>query len=292
MIRSMTGYGHAKVTTDGISVSFEIKGVNHRFFECSSRVPRNYGFLDEKLKTFLKSKVSRGKLECFVQIETEDQENVLVTLNKSLVNGYISAFEELENQFGVINDITASSFFLSNEVFSVHKQAEDEEKILHAVYAAADSAVKKFIEMREAEGARLKEDIQSHITEIIRNLAFVEARSPETVKEYYVKVLARMKELTEDANVDEQRIINEAAIFADKVAIDEETVRLRSHLAQLDELFCVKESIGRKMDFLVQEINREANTIGSKSQDIEIAHCVVNIKSEIEKIREQVQNIE
>lgn len=292
MVRSMTGYGHAKVATDGISVSFVIKSVNHRFFECSSRVPRNYSFLDEKLKTFLKSKVSRGKLECFVQVEADDQENVLVTLNKALVKGYMDAFEELESQFGIKNDITVSSFFSGNEVFSVHKQAEDEEKILLAVYAAANQAVEKFIEMREAEGAKLRDDIQAHIVEITRNLTFVESRSPETVKEYYAKVMARMKELTQDANVDEQRIINEAAIFADKVAIDEETVRLHSHLAQLDELFCAQEPIGRKMDFLVQEINREANTIGSKSQNVEIAHCVVNIKSEIEKIREQVQNIE
>lgn len=292
MIRSMTGYGHAKVATDGISVVFEIKSVNHRFFECSTRVPRNYGFLDEKLKSFLKDKISRGKLECFVQVEAEDQENVLVTLNKSLVKGYMDAFEELENQFGIKNDITATTLFSGNEVFSIHKQAEDEEKILFAVYAAAQQAVDKFIEMREVEGARLQDDIQTHIVEITRNLAFVEARSPVTVKEYYVKIKARMKELTEDAKIDEQRIINEAAIFADKVAIDEETVRLHSHLSQLDELFSAQEPIGRKMDFLVQEINREANTIGSKSQDVEIARCVVNIKSEIEKIREQVQNIE
>lgn len=292
MIRSMTGYGHAKVATDGIIVAFEIKSVNHRFFECSTRLPRNYGFLDEKLKTFLKNRVSRGKLECFVQVEAEDRENVLVTLNKSLVKGYMDAFEELKNQFGVKNDITASTLFASNEVFTVHKQAEDEEKILLAVYAAAQQAVEKFVEMREAEGAKLQEDIQSHIVEITRNLTFVEARSPETVKEYYTKILARIEELTQDAKVDEQRIVNEAAIFADKVAIDEETVRLRSHLAQLDELFNAQEPIGRKMDFLVQEINREANTIGSKSQDVEIARCVVNIKSEIEKIREQVQNIE
>lgn len=292
MIKSMTGYGHAKVATNGINVAFEIKSVNHRYFECSSRVPRNYGFLDEKLKSFLKDKISRGKLECFVQVEAEEQENVLVTLNKSLVKGYMNAFEELENQFGIKNDITATTLFTGNEVFSVHKLAEDEDLILIAVYTAAQAAVERFIEMREVEGAKLQEDIQSHIAEIIRNLVFVETRSPETVKDYYAKIKARMKELTEDAKVDEQRIINEAAIFADKVAIDEETVRLRSHLAQLDELFATQEPIGRKMDFLVQEINREANTIGSKSQDIDIARCVVNIKSEIEKIREQVQNIE
>lgn len=292
MIRSMTGYGHAKVATDGINVAFEIKSVNHRFFECSTRVPRNYGFLDEKLKIFLKSRVSRGKLECFVQVEAEDRENVLVTLNKALVKGYMDAFEELKNQFGVKNDITASTLFADNDVFSVHKQAEDEETILLAVYAAAQQAVEKFIEMREAEGAKLQDDIQTHILEITRNLTFIEARSPETAKEYYTKIMARIEELTQDAKVDEQRIVNEAAIFADRIAIDEETVRLRSHLAQLNELLNAQEPIGRKMDFLVQEINREANTIGSKSQDIEIARCVVNIKSEIEKIREQVQNIE
>lgn len=292
MIRSMTGYGHAKGSNNGINVSFEIKSVNHRFFEFSARVPRNYGFLDEKLKTYIQDKISRGKIECFVQIETIDKDNVVVNLNKSLVKGFIDAFNELDVQFGIKNDITASDFLGNNDVFCIHKETEDEESILEAVLCVASEAVGNFITMREAEGGKLKDDIVQRIAEIIRNVEYVEQRSPETVKEYNEKLLSRMKELLADAKVDEQRVANEAAIYADKIAVSEETVRLRSHLEQLTGLLTAEEPVGRKMDFLVQEINREANTIGSKTQDISISRCVVNIKSEVEKIREQVQNIE
>jgi uncharacterized protein (TIGR00255 family) len=292
MIKSMTGYGHAKGTINGINITFEIKSVNHRFFEFSSRVPRNYGFLDDKLKNYLQGEISRGKIECFVQVDAAEQENVVVSLNKALVNGYINAFNELDKQFGIKNDITATSLFGSSDIFSVHKQTDDEEKILEAVFAVAGDAVLSFIKMREIEGAKLKEDINNRIAEILSNVEFVEMRSPETVREYNEKLAVRIKDLLGDAKIDEQRIVNEAAIFADKIAVAEETVRLRSHLEQLESLLNSKEAIGRKMDFLVQEINREANTIGSKTQDIAISRCVVNIKSEIEKIREQVQNIE
>jgi uncharacterized protein (TIGR00255 family) len=292
MVRSMTGYGHAKCTSNGICVTFEIKSVNHRFFEFSSRVPRNYGFLDEKLKSFLQDKISRGKIECFVQIEDYDQDNVVVSLNKSLINGYISAFNELNEQYGFKNDVTVSTVFSNSEIFAVHKEAVDEGNILDAVLTVAQVAVEGFIQMRESEGNKLKEDICRRISEIIGCVEYIEKRSPETVKEYNEKLIARIKELIGDSKIDEQRVLNEAAIFADKIAVAEETVRLRSHLLQLEELLNADEPIGRKMDFLVQEINREANTIGSKSQNIEITRCVVNIKSEIEKIREQVQNIE
>ncbi len=292
MIRSMTGYGHADGSVDGIHVTFEMKSVNHRFFEFSVRVPRNYGFLDERIKSFLQSKVSRGKVECFVQIDTHEQENVVVNLNKSLLNGYLNTFQVLQTEYGIKNDITASSFLGVDDVFCIHKDTDDEDKIIAAVISVAGEAVEKFIAMREVEGEKLKIDIEARTAEILTNVDYIEERSPETVKEHNEKLCLRIKELLGDAKIDEQRILNEAAIFADKVAVAEETVRLRSHLDQLNSLFHMNEPIGRKMDFLVQEINREANTIGSKTQDLSVSRCVVNIKSEIEKIREQVQNIE
>ena len=292
MVRSMTGYGHAQAEIKGMNITFEIKSVNHRYFEFSSRVPRNYGFLDEKLKSFLQDKISRGKVECFVQIDTLEQADVIVQINHSLAEGYIKAFSELSERYGIKNDITVSSFSRYSDIFSVHKGQSDEDEILKAVIDVASAAVESFVRMREAEGEKLKTDVLSRVAEILKCVEFIESRSPETVKEYNAKLIARMKELLDDTHIEDQRILTEAAIFADKVAVAEETVRLRSHLTQLEDFFNAKEAIGRKMDFLVQEINREANTVGSKAQDVEIARCVVNIKSEIEKIREQVQNIE
>ncbi len=292
MVRSMTGYGYAQGLINGMNITFEIKSVNHRYFEYSSRLPRNYGFLDEKLKGILQNKVSRGKVECFIQIETLEQENVIVQLNHSLASGYIEAFAELSKRYGISNDISVSTFSRYNDIFSVHKGQEDENKVLQAVICVAEEALQKFVNMRETEGERLKDDILIRKGEIIKCIEFIEIRSPETVKEYNEKIIYRMRELLDDSHVDEQRLLTEAAIYADKIAVAEETVRLRSHLVQLEELFNSKDAVGRKIDFLVQEINREANTIGSKAQDVEIARCVVNIKSEIEKIREQVQNIE
>jgi len=292
MVRSMTGYGHAQAEIKGMNITFEIKSVNHRYFEFSSRIPRNYGFLDEKLKSFLQDKISRGKVECFVQIDTLEQADVIVQINHSLAEGYMNAFAELSERYGIRNDITVSSFSRYSDIFSVHKGQSDEDEILKAVIAVASEAVESFVNMREAEGEKLKTDVLSRVAEILKCVEFIESRSPETVKDYNTKLIARMKELLDDSHIEEQRILTEAAIFADKVAVAEETVRLRSHLEQLEDFFNSKEAIGRKMDFLVQEINREANTVGSKAQDVEIARCVVNIKSEIEKIREQVQNIE
>lgn len=292
MVRSMTGFGHAHETINGMSITFEIKSVNHRYFEFSSKTPRNYGFLDEKLKSFLQNRIARGKVECYVQIENLEQENVLVQINHSLASGYMEAFKELSEYYGIKNDISVSSFSRYNDIFSVHKEQDDEDKVLEAVLVVAEEAVVNFIKMREAEGTKLKSDIVTRAEDIIKCVEFIEERSPETVKAYNEKLIGRMKELLEDTHVDEQRLLTEAAIFADKVAVSEETVRLRSHLDQLENLFNTDKAVGREMDFLVQEINREANTIGSKAQDVEIARRVVNIKAEIEKIREQVQNLE
>ncbi len=292
MIRSMTGYGRANKNIGSLNVTVEIKSVNHRYFEFSSRYPRAYGFLDEKLKSFVQSRVSRGKVECFVQIENLEDDNVVVQVNHSLAKGYVDAFSELAERYSIENRIDASSLARFQDVLLVRREEADEEKIWSAVKETAEQAVESFIKMREVEGEKLKNDLASRADYILENVAFIEKRSPETVKEYNEKLLLRMRDVLGDTHVEESRLLTEAAIYADKIAVAEETVRLRSHIDQLHTFFQAKEAIGRKMDFLVQEMNREANTIGSKAQDVEIAKCVLEIKSEIEKIREQVQNIE
>ena len=293
MIRSMTGYGRATGTFDGMDITLEIKSVNHRYFEFSSRVPRNYGFLDEKLKSFFQGKIARGKVECYLQIDTAGQQETVVKLNSSLAQGYINAYNELSEAFGIENDIKVSDMARVGDIFSVSKEPEDEEKICSDVLSVSEQALERFMDMRTAEGEKLRDDISSRLDFILEKVSFIEQRSPQTVKEYNDKLLARMREVLADVHVDEQRLLTEAAIYADKIAVAEETVRLRSHIDQFRKFFDENGgAIGRKMDFLVQEINREINTIGSKAQDIEIARCVVDVKAEIEKIREQVQNIE
>lgn len=292
MIRSMTGFGRSQEVIDGYSVSFEIKSVNHRYFEFYSRVPRQFGFLEEKLKSFVKDRVSRGKIECYLSIEELEAEDAQILVNKSLAAGYVNALSKISDDFGLKNDITAMQIARFPEVLSVHKEESDEEKIWNVVKTVADSAVDKFVKMRETEGAKLKEDIAGRAEAILECVSFVEQRSPQTVKEYNDRLLARMKEILDERNIDESRILTEAAIYADKVAVAEETVRLRSHISQLVEFLQSDEAVGRKMDFLVQEINRETNTIGSKCQDVEITKRVLTMKNEIEKIREQIQNIE
>ncbi len=292
MIKSMTGYGRSQQLVDGMNIMVEIKSVNHRYFEFSSKLPRNYGFLDEKLKSFFNGKLTRGKMECFVQIEAVEEPDTVITLNHPLVNGYLAAYKELSDTYGLDNDIKVSDISRVSDIFVVRKQANDEDRIWNAVSIVAQTALDGFISMREREGERLKKDILSRLDEIITNVEYIEVRSPETVAEYNEKLLGRLKELLGDAHIDEQRILTEAAIFADKIAVAEETVRLRSHISQLRLFLEQSDAVGKKMDFLVQELNREANTIGSKAQDVEIARRVVSIKAEIEKIREQVQNIE
>lgn len=292
MIKSMTGYGKSEQTIDSLNVTVEIKSVNHRYFEFSARVPREYGFLEEKLKKYCNSLITRGKVECYVSVEDLEEREMEVNVNETLAAGYVKALKEFSERFGLKDDISAVTLSRYPDVITLHKASEDEERIWNAVKTVAETAVSKFIEMRETEGSKLRGDILSRADYIIECVEFIEGRSPETVREYNEKLKQRMKELLGDAAVDEQRLLNEAAIYADKIAVDEETVRLRSHISQLREFMNSSEAIGRKLDFLVQEINREANTIGSKAQDVDIAKKVIAIKAEVEKIREQVQNIE
>ena len=288
----MTGFGRAQDTVDRMNISVEIKSVNHRYFEFSSKVPRMYGFLDEKLKTHIQSFVARGKIDCFVTIEELEDDNCTVSINHSLASGYINALAELSEKYGIENDVTVTTLSKYYDIFSVHKDEADEERVWNAVRTVTDRALSSFIAMREREGEKLKNDILSRCDIILENVGFIEERSPQTVIEYNAKLLERMKTVLEDVHVDEQRLLTEAAIYADKIAVAEETVRLRSHVEQMREFMNSNAAIGRKADFLIQEFNREANTIGSKAQDVAIAKKVIDIKSEVEKIREQIQNIE
>lgn len=292
MLKSMTGYGRSEETIGGHHITFEIKAVNHKYFEFSSRVTRGYLFLEDKLKSYVQSRVARGKVDVFLQIETLEESDVQVLVNHSLASGYVQALQEIKDRYQFSEEIGLGLLTKYSDIFSVHRAPEDEDAVWKAVKQVADKAIDSFLAMREAEGERLKEDILSKAAKIISIVEKIEQESPETVKEYQKRLEAKIQELLQDNRFDEQRVLTEVAIFADKVAVDEETVRLRSHFNQLEKLVESNEPVGRKIDFLVQEMNREANTIGSKSVNSKIAYMVVDIKSEIEKIREQVQNVE
>lgn len=292
MVRSMTGFGRAKYSENGLNITVEFKSVNHRYFEFTSRLPKGYMFLDEKLKSFCQQNISRGKLEAAVVIEDNTENAAIVEVNGAYADAYLTAIKKISKLYHIKNDVKMSSLVSNPEFFTVKKQALPEETVTAAVLKTAEEAMQSFISMRETEGERLKKDVKMRTDLILERVAFVEERSPETVKAYREKLEQKIKELIDDVQVDEQRLLTETAIFADKVAVAEETVRLKSHIKQFCSLLDSAEPIGRKLDFIVQEMNREANTIGSKAQDIEIAHTVVDIKSEIEKIREQIQNIE
>ncbi len=292
MIRSMTGFGRAQASVEGYNITVEIRSVNHRYFEFYAKIPRTYAFLEEKVKSTLSGGISRGKVECSVQIEATADESVVVTVNEPLARGYVNAIDSISEMFGINNDISAMSVARFSDVLSISKAPVDEDALWEKVEPVVKAALEGFISMRETEGAKLKADVLSRAETILNNVAYIEERSPETVKQYSEKLLERMRNVLEDVQVDEARILTEAAIYADKIAVAEETVRLRSHIEQLDNMLNSNEAIGRKLDFLVQEINREANTIGSKAQDVDIARRVIDIKAEVEKIREQIQNIE
>ena len=292
MIKSMTGFGRSVKELDGYVITVEIKSVNHRYFEFSSRVPRQYGFLEEKLKSYINSRVSRGKVECFVGVEALNTESADVVVNNTLAKAYVKALAELEETYGIKADYGASTISRFPEVLIVKKAEEDEDKLWQYVNEVCADALDKFIAMRTAEGEKMYNDIYARGQYILECVSFIEERSPETVREYNDKLIQRVHELIGDVSLDETRIIQEVAIFADKVAVAEETVRLRSHIDQLNSFIQSSEPVGRKLDFLVQEINRETNTIGSKANDVAIARKVVDIKAEVEKIREQIQNIE
>ena len=292
MIRSMTGYGRGQELLDGLSVTVEIKSVNHRFFEYSCRLPRVYGFIDDKLKNYLQQRISRGKVDVFVQIDALESAGSEVQVNEGLAENYLTVLRDMAQKYGLREDVSVTTLSRYPDVLTVRQVAVDEDTVWNAVRKVTDIALGQFVAMREREGARLREDVLSRGQTILSAVSVIEERSPQTVREHMEKVEARMRELLDGAAVDEGRLLTEAAIFADKIAVAEETVRLRSHIEQLDVLLSGDEAVGRKLDFLVQEINRETNTIGSKCSDLELTRIVVDVKAEIEKIREQIQNIE
>lgn len=292
MVRSMTGFGRGEATVDGRDIVVEIKSVNHRYFEFNCRTTRGYGFLEEKLKSYIKEYVHRGKVDVFVSLSQKEDTESVVKINPSLAKGYINALRTLTDEYGIRDDISVSTVAAYTDIFQIRKAPEDEEEVWNAVKPVLDTALNNFVKMRETEGEKLKADIMSRAETILSIVDKIEKRSPERVAEYEARLKERINELLGSAEFDEQRVLTEVAIFADKVAVDEETVRLRSHFDQLKLLMESDDEIGRKIDFIIQEMNREANTIGSKSNDSDLAHKVVDIKAEIEKIREQIQNIE
>ena len=292
MVSSMTGYGRGETVKENISVVVELRSVNHRYFEFSCRVPRGYVFLEDKLKTFCQQRITRGKVDLFLTLDVTASDNVVVEINHSLASGYVNAIKELSETYEINDGFSAVTLARFPDIFTVKSQALDEDNVWSVVEEAVSLALDGFTAMRAKEGKKLYDDVKSRVETILEKVAFIEERSPETIKAYREKLETRIREMLADATVDEGRLLTETAIFADKVAVAEETVRLRSHIKQLMELLESDIAVGRKLDFIVQEMNREANTIGSKAQDIEIAHTVVDIKAEIEKIREQIQNIE
>lgn len=292
MVRSMTGFGRGEATVDGRDIVVEIKSVNHRYFEFNCRTTRGYSFLEEKLKSYIKDSVKRGKIDVYVSLTQKEDTELVVKINESLAQGYINALKKLSQEYGIKDDISVSTVSAYSDIFQVRKAPEDEEEVWNAVKPVLDSALKNFISMRETEGEKMKADVMDRAERILSIVSEIELRSPERVKEYEARLKEKIQELLGSAEYDEQRIITEVAIFGDKVAVDEETVRLRSHFDQLKVLMNGDGEVGRKLDFIIQEMNREANTIGSKANDSDLAHKVVDIKAEIEKIREQIQNLE
>lgn len=292
MIRSMTGYGRSQKILNGRDILVEIRSVNHRYYEYNSRVPRAYNYIDEKLKSLLKTGISRGKVDVSVTINNIEGRDTEVAINKGVAEGYVNALRSVADELRVADDLTLSNLIRLPDVFIVSKTPDDEDEIWGDVSQVAQEALARFVAMREIEGEKMRSDVLEKADFIVEMVGKVEELSPQTVENYRERLYKKLSEVLEGKDIDQQRIVTEAAIFAEKIAVDEETVRLRSHISQLRELVNSNESIGRKLDFIVQEMNREVNTIGSKAQDLNITKIVVDMKAELEKIREQIQNIE
>lgn len=291
-MRSMTGYGRACRTLHERDITVELRSVNHRYLDVNVKAPRIYGFLEEAAKSAIGKLIARGKVDVFISIDASAAGDVQITLNHKILEGYIEALHEMRDRYQLTDDISVMRLARLPDVFTAEKQEADVDELTGDVLEVLTAASVDFCNMREREGQKLKEDILSRGQTILRLVSEVEERSPKAVEEYRAKLTARMNEVLADTTIDPQRILAEAAVYADRTAVDEETVRLRSHMHQMEAMAADEKPIGRKLDFLVQEMNREANTIGSKANDMELAKIVVEIKSEIEKIREQIQNIE
>ena len=292
MVKSMTGYGRARQTLNGRDITVEVRAVNNRYLDCTVKVPRTYIFAEDAVKARVQKAVSRGKVDVFITIDAAAADETVVAVNEPLARGYYEALTRLKDMFSLEDGLNAVTLAKFPDVLTVTKAEEDLESVAADICAVLDEALAAYNAMRTVEGGKLREDIAGRADTIEAVVGKVEERSPQTVAAYREKLLARMQEVLQSTAIDESRILTEAAIFADKIAVDEETVRLRSHLSQLRTMLESDQPIGRKLDFLIQEVNRECNTIGSKCNDLTIAQDVVNMKAEVEKIREQVQNIE
>ena len=291
-MKSMTGYGRDEQLLHGCNIQVEVRSVNHRFFEFSCKTPKNCGYLDDKLKAFFKERISRGKISVNVYMQQVEQSDEIISVNKPVADQYVAAMKGLSCDYGLMHQPDISDLVGLPNIFVVTHAKVDEEQITSDVLQVASAAADKFVQMRQAEGERLKEDILNKCDNVLELVSIIEKESPKTVQAYRDRLYEKLKQVLEDTSVDESRIVTEAAIFADRIAVDEETVRLRSHVKAMHEIVQGEDPMGRKLDFLIQEFNREANTIGSKCLNADIAHVVVGLKSEIEKIREQIQNVE
>ena len=292
MIKSMTGYGRAREVLNKRDITVEVRSVNNRYLDCTVKMPRMYAFTEDVVKQHVQKAISRGKVDVFITVDASAADVAKVTVNRELAAQYAAALGELAEVCGTEPHVTPEQLSRFPDVLTVTKADEDLETVSADLCAVLDEALAAYNTMRAVEGAKLAEDIGNRLTYIENYTSQVEERSPQTVAEYRAKLTARMQEVLQSTTIDEQRILTEAAIYADKVAVDEETVRLRSHVAQLRTMIASDEPMGRKMDFLIQEVNRESNTIGSKCNDVAIAQVVVGLKAEVEKMREQVQNVE
>ena len=292
MVKSMTGYGRAREMRNGRDITVEVRSVNNRYLDCTVKMPRAYIFAEDRMKARVQQAISRGKVDVFVTIDASAADEAVVAVNEPLARGYYEALTRLKTMFSLPGEVTPEVLAKFPDVLAITKSEEDVEAIAADICAVLDDALAAYNDMRAVEGEKLAADVAGRVTTIETVVGKVEERSPQTVAAYRQRLEAKMQEVLQSTTIDESRILTEAAIFADKIAVDEETVRLRSHIAQLRAMLASDEPVGRKLDFLIQEVNRECNTIGSKCSDLTIAQDVVNMKAEVEKIREQVQNME
>ena len=292
MIKSMTGYGRAVETVNGREFTVELRSVNNRYLDCTVKLPRSLSFAEEAVKQAVKASVSRGKVDVYITVKSENADDTKISLNTAVVEGYLAAMRQMVESYGVKDDISVSTLSRMNDVFTVEKPQVDEEQLLADLMSVVEKALSNYDAMRAAEGKALENDLRSRGNTILELVSQVEAGNGQTVIDYRTRLYNKLKEVLANTAIDESRILTEAAIFADKVCVEEETVRLRSHLEQMNTMLTTGGALGRKLDFLLQEMNRESNTIGSKCTDVKLARIVVDIKAELEKIREQTQNIE
>lgn len=292
MIKSMTGFGRCEIERENRKISVEMKSVNHRYLDVAIKMPKKLNFFEAAIRNELKKYIERGKVDLFITYEDFSESNVVVKYNKDVAAEYLKYLNEMADDFGIDNDVRVSTLSRYPEVFELEEQTIDEAQLWALVSEAIDKACEAFVDTRIKEGENLKNDLISKLDDMLTHVAFIEERSPIMVDEYKEKLRAKIEELISDTHIDESRLMTEVAIFADKVCVDEELVRLHSHIDSMKQVLIEGGSVGRKLDFMAQEMNREANTTLSKCNDLAISDCAINLKTEIEKVREQIQNIE